>query len=216
METKKLPMIPVWLSFFFFFFFFHSFSSEPLQHQAFFPTSLPDVTQELETLSWDMPQQFSDSEFKMTYSSTVVLHNVDHLFPDSSSTPESLFLNRLQRDAIRVTVIAARTENFSSPITSGFPQGIGGYFTLIGVGTPAESFYMILDTGSDLTWLKCLHCESCHQQLDRIFNPTQSSSFALGTATTTSAIFWAHWEALVVSHLISTVLRGPVWRRLFH
>ncbi|CAA0831386.1 Eukaryotic aspartyl protease family protein [Striga hermonthica] len=182
METQKLLMFPVWLSSFFFFFFFNSFSTEPLQYQyqAFFPTSLPEVTQDLETLSWDMPQQFSDSESKMTSSSTVVLYHIDHLSSDSNSTPESLFLNRLQRDAIRVAAIATRTGNFSSPIISGFSHGIGEYFTLIGVGTPPKPFYMILDTGSDLTWLECLPCETCyHHQLDGIFVPTQSSSFAL-------------------------------------
>ncbi|CAA0831381.1 Eukaryotic aspartyl protease family protein [Striga hermonthica] len=155
-----------------------SFSSEPLQYQAFIPTSLPKVAQDFETLSWDMPQQFSDSESE-TPLIVLRLHHVDHLSPSSNSTPESLFLNRLQRDAVRARTIASqKTPNFSSSISSGSSVGSGEYITLIGIGTPANRFYLTIDTGSDVTWLQCQPCHRCYRQHDPIFDPKTSTSFA--------------------------------------
>jgi hypothetical protein len=35
------------------------------------------------------------------------------------------------------------------------------YFTEIGIGTPAKSFYVQVDTGSDLLWVNCVSCDTC-------------------------------------------------------
>ncbi|KAK7269738.1 hypothetical protein RIF29_22473 [Crotalaria pallida] len=37
---------------------------------------------------------------------------------------------------------------------------------------------MILDTGSDVTWVQCAPCERCYHQLNPIFNPNSSSSYS--------------------------------------
>ncbi|GER37319.1 eukaryotic aspartyl protease family protein [Striga asiatica] len=157
-----------------------SVSSDPPQYQTFFPTSLPQVSHDLETLSWDIPKQFSDSHSESETPPIVVrLHHADHLSPSSNSTPESLFLNRLQRDAVRARTIACRKpQNFRSFITSGFSIGSSEYVTLIGVGTPATQVYMTIDTGSDVTWLQCQPCPYCYPQQGPIFNPKSSTSFA--------------------------------------
>ncbi|KAF2325546.1 hypothetical protein GH714_030167 [Hevea brasiliensis] len=57
-------------------------------------------------------------------------------------------------------------------------HGSGEYFSRVGVGNPAKSYYMVLDTGSDVNWLQCQPCSDCYQQADPIFNPTASSSYA--------------------------------------
>ncbi|CAI9113621.1 OLC1v1014256C1 [Oldenlandia corymbosa var. corymbosa] len=70
-----------------------------------------------------------------------------------------------------------RPEDFESPLTSGTSQGSGEYFARIGVGRPAKQFYMVIDTGSDVSWLQCQPCTDCYQQTDPIYNPTQSSTY---------------------------------------
>ncbi|KAF2325538.1 hypothetical protein GH714_030055 [Hevea brasiliensis] len=108
-------------------------------------------------------------------------------------------MSRLDRDSSRVKAIITRVElalngisksdlkpldaeiqpqDLSTPVTSGTSHGSGEYFSRVGVGNPAKSYYMVLDTGSDVNWLQCQPCSDCYQQADPIFNPTASSSYA--------------------------------------
>ncbi|KAL3624867.1 hypothetical protein CASFOL_031535 [Castilleja foliolosa] len=151
--------------------------SAPLHYQTLHLTSLPKPP-ETQTLSW--PTQFPDSESVSETNLALPLLHVDHLSSTPKSTPESLFKNRLRRDAFRVKTLSAgrpQSGNFGSRVVSGASLGSGEYFTRIGVGTPAKNFYMILDTGSDIVWLQCLPCLKCYIQTDPIFNPNISTSF---------------------------------------
>lgn len=56
--------------------------------------------------------------------------------------------------------------------------GSGEYLMDIAIGTPAESYSAILDTGSDLIWTQCKPCEECFDQSTPIFDPSKSSSFS--------------------------------------
>lgn len=71
------------------------------------------------------------------------------------------------------------TSDLSSPITSGISQGSGEYFARVGLGTPAQQYYMVIDTGSDINWLQCQPCNDCYQQSDPIYNPSASSSYSV-------------------------------------
>ncbi|KAI9185237.1 hypothetical protein LWI28_005534 [Acer negundo] len=51
------------------------------------------------------------------------------------------------------------------------------YLVKIGIGTLGTGYWLILDTGSDLTWIQCKPCVSCYDQVDPIFDPKYSSSF---------------------------------------
>ncbi|RAL41536.1 hypothetical protein DM860_010330 [Cuscuta australis] len=98
---------------------------------------------------------------------------------------------RLARDAARAAALDSKLrlavsglsrsdlepEDLESPVTSGVSQGSGEYFARLGVGQPAKDFYMVIDTGSDVTWLQCDPCTDCYNQADPVFNPAQSSSF---------------------------------------
>ncbi|KAD1807298.1 hypothetical protein E3N88_42261 [Mikania micrantha] len=110
---------------------------------------------------------------------------------------ESLTLARLARDSLRVDSLTTNVDlaitgiskskmntNFvltpadlSTPVTSGITQGSGEYFAKVGLGTPANYYYMVIDTGSDINWLQCQPCEECYQQTDPIYNPSASSSY---------------------------------------
>ncbi|CAL9126419.1 unnamed protein product [Musa acuminata var. zebrina] len=123
-----------------------------------------------------------------------------HRHPDY----KALTLARLRRDAARVRSIAARAalavsgvaasdlkpvaeekaapiaaaDSIEGPVVSGTSVGSGEYFSRVGVGSPARPFYMVLDTGSDVSWLQCLPCADCYQQTDPVFDPSASSSYA--------------------------------------
>ncbi|KAA8520756.1 hypothetical protein F0562_014972 [Nyssa sinensis] len=103
------------------------------------------------------------------------LHHLDAL--SLNATPESLFSLRFQRDAVRVKSNVLNNNDFSSTVISGLSFGSGDYFMRLGIGTPPKYAYMVLDTGSDVTWIRCLPCWKCCKQTDPIFDPTKSTSF---------------------------------------
>jgi hypothetical protein len=61
---------------------------------------------------------------------------------------------------------------FAMPLTSGAYTGTGQYFVRFRVGTPAQPFVLVADTGSDLTWVKC------GSSSPRAFRPADSKSWA--------------------------------------
>ncbi|CAN0916052.1 Protein ASPARTIC PROTEASE IN GUARD CELL 1 [Linum grandiflorum] len=94
---------------------------------------------------------------------------------------KSLILSRLRRDSDRVQSLSSKlplSPNLSTPITSGSKQRSQEYFSRVRVGTPPRSFYMVLDTGSDVNWIQCDPCTHCYPQKDHIFNPSSSSSYS--------------------------------------
>jgi hypothetical protein len=52
------------------------------------------------------------------------------------------------------------------------------YVVTVGLGTPAVSQVLLLDTGSDLSWVQCAACNSiaCYPQKDPLFDPSKSST----------------------------------------
>ncbi|XP_073030256.1 aspartic proteinase NANA, chloroplast-like [Primulina eburnea] len=68
------------------------------------------------------------------------------------------------------------------PMNSGADYGTGQYFVHLKVGTPAQKITLIADTGSELTWTKCMYrCEGaqCGTNLRnrRVFRADDSSTF---------------------------------------
>ncbi|KAL6650799.1 hypothetical protein ACP70R_009724 [Stipagrostis hirtigluma subsp. patula] len=57
--------------------------------------------------------------------------------------------------------------------------GGGEYLVKLGIGTPQHYFSAAVDTASDLVWMQCMPCVSCYRQLDPVFNPKFSSSYAV-------------------------------------
>jgi len=69
---------------------------------------------------------------------------------------------------------------FAMPLTSGAYTGTGQYFVRLRVGTPAQPFVLVADTGSDLTWVKCRGgaSGSSSSSSPRVFRPADSRSWA--------------------------------------
>ncbi|GKU87410.1 hypothetical protein SLEP1_g1807 [Rubroshorea leprosula] len=56
--------------------------------------------------------------------------------------------------------------------------GGGNYVVKLGFGTPIRNFYLTVDTGSDITWIRCKPCSSClGGPKTTIFDPKSSSTF---------------------------------------
>ncbi|KAL2905624.1 Protein ASPARTIC PROTEASE IN GUARD CELL 1 [Bienertia sinuspersici] len=118
----------------------------------------------------------------------------------------ALTMSRLARDTARVNSIIAKTNlrvmgirhmdlnpledqqlmpnDLEAPVSSGTSMGSGEYFSRLGVGSPSKEFFMVIDTGSDISWLQCQPCSDCYQQTDPIFSPSSSSSYSPLTCNT--------------------------------
>ncbi|KAJ7518915.1 hypothetical protein O6H91_20G014900 [Diphasiastrum complanatum] len=123
-------------------------------------------------------------------------------------TRQQLLLERIARDEKRLEFIKARIDlaarngakpenalvngtweasraRFSGPISSGQSLGSGDYIVRLGVGTPTKQMDMIIDTGSDLSWLQCSPCTDCYHEPDPVFSPSRSSSYKQFTCSST-------------------------------
>ncbi|CAN6201724.1 unnamed protein product [Urochloa humidicola] len=97
----------------------------------------------------------------------------------------------LRRDQLRAAHIHAKvsgrngTEELQQsavtiPTSPGYSVGTAEYVITVGIGTPAVSQVMSIDTGSDVSWVQCAPCAagSCYSQKDKLFDPANSSTYA--------------------------------------
>ncbi|VAI85430.1 unnamed protein product [Triticum turgidum subsp. durum] len=83
------------------------------------------------------------------------------------------------QDSLPPPDVAPPTAPSSVPLAPGTSVGVGNYVTQLGLGTPATTYAMVVDTGSSLTWLQCSPCVvSCHRQAGPLYNPRASSTYA--------------------------------------
>ncbi|XP_054811419.1 aspartic proteinase NANA, chloroplast [Prosopis cineraria] len=76
-------------------------------------------------------------------------------------------------------------ETFEMPMHAGRDLGAGVYFVQVKVGTPFQRFWLIADSGSDLTWFNCnykpqnftSHRKRKSQSRRRVFSPHRSRTF---------------------------------------
>lgn len=80
---------------------------------------------------------------------------------------------------------AASTQSASAevPLTSGIRFQTLNYVTTIALGggsssSPTANLTVIVDTGSDLTWVQCKPCSACYAQRDPLFDPAGSATYA--------------------------------------
>ncbi|CAD6265714.1 unnamed protein product [Miscanthus lutarioriparius] len=85
---------------------------------------------------------------------------------------------------LRNTDRAASTQSAAVevPLTSGIRFQTLNYVTTIALGgssgSPAANLTVIVDTGSDLTWVQCKPCSACYAQRDPLFDPAGSATYA--------------------------------------
>lgn len=93
---------------------------------------------------------------------------------------------RLILDDFHVRQLQSRFRNTASastgdvseaqmPLTSGIKLQTLNYIVTIGLG--GRNMTVIVDTGSDLTWVQCQPCKLCYNQQEPLFNPSSSPSY---------------------------------------
>ncbi|KAH9293177.1 hypothetical protein KI387_041619 [Taxus chinensis] len=99
-----------------------------------------------------------------------------HRLPNS--TWFATIMGAIEGDANRYRSIIRRgnTEKLNTdvPLASGRAINTGNYIIKLVFGTPGQSFYTALDTGSDITWIPCAPCSACRRQ---VFQPSKSSTY---------------------------------------
>ncbi|KAK9278812.1 hypothetical protein L1049_028391 [Liquidambar formosana] len=193
--------------FFFFFFFFPTVLSRSLSetpHTTILDVSA-SIQKTFDVLSFKPQNQtpVHQEEYLTTpppsSSFSLQLYPRDSLYSSHHKDYRTLVLARLERDSARVDFLTTKLnlalnntkkfdpksihteiqpEGLSTPVASAKGQGSGEYISRIGIGTPPKPFSMVLDTGSDISWLQCRPCLACYQQTDPIFDPSSSSSYS--------------------------------------
>ncbi|CAL5074253.1 unnamed protein product [Urochloa decumbens] len=118
-------------------------------------------------------------------------HSFSSAAPSKSSREEDAAA-LLSSDAARVASLQRRIHNYKLigssssndaaaskaqvPVTSGAKLRTLNYVATVGLGGGEAT--VIVDTASELTWVQCAPCESCHDQQDPLFDPTSSPSYA--------------------------------------
>ncbi|CAN0919530.1 Aspartyl protease family protein At5g10770 [Linum grandiflorum] len=90
--------------------------------------------------------------------------------------------NTLILDNLRVHSIQSRKQSTNLvtgttqiPLASGIRLETLNYIVTVQLG--GKQLTVIMDTGSDLTWVQCQPCRLCYNQKDPLFNPSISPSF---------------------------------------
>ncbi|KAK3198997.1 hypothetical protein Dsin_022412 [Dipteronia sinensis] len=107
--------------------------------------------------------------------------------PESPLYPGPMnFSERVER---YLKISESRVNSFGEPISnhnrtmipnmmrpSVYTEGLM-YLVQLEIGAPINTFYLILDTGSSLTWMQCQPCIDCFPQKLYIYDPKQSQTF---------------------------------------
>jgi Xylanase inhibitor N-terminal len=163
-----------------------SVCSNTINFQPFHVHELVYIMHELGT---SHSSQFSPNSRHTTHKMVLELVHRDKISNHGKMSYWHLLREQLQHDSERVVRIYRMQKNisnrsflyklqdFGSAVVSGAEEGIGEYFVKIGSGSPLVDQYMVIDTGSDLTWVQRQPCTHCYHQADPIFDPVGSASF---------------------------------------
>ncbi|XP_062227765.1 aspartyl protease family protein At5g10770-like [Phragmites australis] len=106
----------------------------------------------------------------------------------SGATDKPSLAERLHRDRGRRNYIVSKASGRTTLLSEGgvsIPTSRGDavdsleYVVTLGIGTPAVEQTVLMDTGSDLSWVQCKPCNSseCYPQKDPLFDPSSSSTY---------------------------------------
>ncbi|CAL5043096.1 unnamed protein product [Urochloa decumbens] len=119
-----------------------------------------------------------------------LVHRYGPCAPSKSSHKPS-FTETIRRSRARANYLMSRASSNAMASTRDddanvtIPTRLGGavdsleYVVTVGLGTPAVSQIVLIDTGSDLSWVQCAPCNStsCYPQKDPLFDPSKSSTY---------------------------------------
>ncbi|PHT46033.1 hypothetical protein CQW23_15191 [Capsicum baccatum] len=114
------------------------------------------------------------------------MQHKDYCSSGSTSDMNKKLQKQLVADDIRVRSIQASIKNIISgkietssqtqiPVTSGVKLHSLNYIVTVTLG--GRNATVIVDTGSDLTWVQCQPCRLCYNQPEPLFNPSASPTY---------------------------------------
>ncbi|KAL6909705.1 hypothetical protein ACP4OV_001364 [Aristida adscensionis] len=120
-----------------------------------------------------------------------LVHRHGPCAPPSGDSGQPPLAERLRRDRDRARYILHRASGgramteLSDNGTASIPTNLGDtvesleYVVTLGIGTPPVEQTLLMDTGSDLSWVQCAPCNatSCYPQKDPLFDPSKSSTY---------------------------------------
>ncbi|KAL6633652.1 hypothetical protein ACP70R_026323 [Stipagrostis hirtigluma subsp. patula] len=136
----------------------------------------------------------SCSQLKVAPSSggaTVPLHHRHGPCSPVNSTKTPTLEDMLRRDQLRAAYIqrkfsgarggaagGVQQSDATVPTTLGSSLDTLEYVITVGIGSPAVTQTMLIDSGSDVSWVQCKPCSQCHSQADALFDPSGSSTYS--------------------------------------
>lgn len=148
-----------------------------------------DLAYNMHQLGKSHSSQFPPTSLHARHGMALELVHRDKISIHGKKSYWHLFQEQLNRDSKRVAGFYRlqkitsnisslyKLQDFGSAVVSGAEEGIGEYFVKIGIGSPPVDQYMVIDTGSDMTWVQCQPCTHCYHQAGPIFDPAGSASF---------------------------------------
>ncbi|XP_062222176.1 aspartyl protease family protein At5g10770-like [Phragmites australis] len=121
---------------------------------------------------------------------TVPLHHRHGPCSPVNSTKMPTLEEMLRRDQLRAAYIRRKFSGAKAgagdvqqsdatvPTTLGSSLQTLEYVITVGIGSPAVTQTMSIDTGSDVSWVQCKPCSQCHSQVDPLFDPSSSSTYS--------------------------------------
>ncbi|QCE00708.1 aspartyl protease family protein [Vigna unguiculata] len=102
-------------------------------------------------------------------------------FKNLSDSWDTTIIDMASKDPLRVEYLfgldaSLRKKRVSAaPIASGQAFDIGNYVVRVKLGTPAQLFFMVLDTSTDEAWVPCSGCTGCSSSTT--YSPQASTSY---------------------------------------
>ncbi|XP_062196556.1 aspartyl protease family protein At5g10770-like [Phragmites australis] len=91
---------------------------------------------------------------------------------------EVLRSDQLRASYIQRKFTASQQTDATVPTTLGTSLDTLEYVITVGIGSPAVTQNVFIDTGSDVSWVQCKPCSQCHSQVDPLFDPSKSSTYS--------------------------------------
>ncbi|XWS16567.1 hypothetical protein CRYUN_Cryun34aG0099800 [Craigia yunnanensis] len=137
---------------------------------------------------WDASTCLSQKSRKEKGATILEMKHRDYCYGGGIKDWNKLLQKRLILDDLRVRSLQSRIKDITSssgktkdlsdtriPLTSGVELGTLNYIVTVELG--GRKLTVIVDTGSDLTWVQCQPCKSCYDQKEPLFNPSASPSY---------------------------------------
>ncbi|XP_009629719.1 aspartyl protease family protein At5g10770-like [Nicotiana tomentosiformis] len=136
--------------------------------------------------------QRSSSGSKIGSQKLEIVSRFGPCFPNTNRTKTASSNELLNWDQARVRSINKRvndhlysnslSEDGLDPTIEGKYEFGGVYNVKIGLGTPKQDYYLMMDTGSQPTWVRCQSCTKGCKSENPLYDPSKSSTYTNNTS----------------------------------